>query len=361
MNAIAPSAPPSLDESSTLRQRALASGLDPAYWYPVEWDKAVGPGQVREVKFWNTSVALWRTRRGTLHALENRCAHRQAKLSNGVVDDCRLSCIYHGWSYDTDGRLAEIPHERFGKARPSVTLKRYPVQVRYGMIWVFFGDPALAGSRPIPDIPEHDDWVCVSTDFVWRAHPTMIVNNVMDSTHVGMLHQRRRRTRSFIYGPVTRCEAEPDRVIVSHTIEPDRSALLNKLTNGIKVNTQDACYQYPYLWISVGGVYKLWNFMLPIDRRTTRIFMLNFSERIKVPFTPWLAPRWMSGGLAWLAKHLMVQTLFEEDGWSTEIEQEGYEQSWDTPSIDPHPAIRPSYQLTIRKWREHLERVGQAG
>jgi hypothetical protein len=99
--------------------------------------------------------------------------------------------------------------------------------------------------------------------------------------------------------------------------------------------------------------------MLPIDRKTTRIFMLNYSERVKLPFTPIAAPRFLSGPLAWVAKHVMVQTLFEEDGWSTELEQEGYEQSWSSPSIDPHPAIRPSYQLTIRKWQEHLEREGQ--
>src|SRR5262245_25856439 len=346
--------PPALEEASTLRQKALASGLDPAYWYAVEWKRAVRPGTVHEVKFQGSSIALWRTKTGELHALENRCAHRQLKLSHGVVKDCELSCVYHGWTYAPDGRLTAIPHELFDKSFPSVRLKSYPVKVRYGLVWIFFGDPALAGARPIPEVPEHGDWICAAIDFVWRAHPTMIVNNVMDSTHVAALHQRRRRTRSFLYGPVTRCEVEGERVLVSHGIEPDKSALLGSLTNPIKVPTQDACYEYPYLWIGVGGVYKLWNFMLPVDRTTTRIFMLNFAERVKVPFTPWLAPRWMGGALAWLAKRLMVKTLFEEDGWSTEIEQEGYEENWRSPSIDLHPAIRPSYQLTIRKWEEHL-------
>ena len=63
-------------------------------------------------------------------------------------------------------------------------------------------------------------------DFLWRAHPTMIINNVMDSTHVGTLHDRRFRTRSLKMGPVTRCEAEGDRVIVSHDVEMNRNALL---------------------------------------------------------------------------------------------------------------------------------------
>ncbi len=64
----------------------------------------------------------------------------------------------------------------------------------------------------------------------------------------------------------------------------------------------------------------------------------------------------LSGAVAWATKHTLVRMLFGEDGWSTAIEQEGYEENWRAPSIDPHPAIRPSYQLTIRKWEEHPAR-----
>ena len=345
--------------AQTLRQKAFACGLDPAYWYAVEWDRSLRPGTVREVTFQDATVALYRTEQGELHAIENRCAHRQVKLSHGQVRGCELACAYHGWSYGPDGRLTSIPHELFGKARPSVTLRTYPVRVRYGLVWIFFGAPALAASRPIPEIPEHGDWSCAAIDFTWKAHPTAIVNNVMDSTHVGMLHARRRITRSFVYGPVTRCEVEPEQVLVSHTIERDPLAILGSFTKELRVRTQDACYKYPYLWISVGGVYKLWNFMLPGDGNTTRIFMLAYAERVKVPFTPWLAPRWVSAPVVWAAKHTMVRVLFGEDGWSTAIEQEGYDAHGRMPSIDPHPAIRPCYQLTIRKWEEHRARDGR--
>ena len=49
--------------------------------------------------------------------------------------------------------------------------------------------------------------------------------------------------------------------------------------------------------------------------------------------------------------------LFEEDVWSFEAEQKGFENSERTPSLDLHPAIRPCYELTIRKWQEHLART----
>jgi phenylpropionate dioxygenase-like ring-hydroxylating dioxygenase large terminal subunit len=350
-------APPSFAEAGNLRQKACASGLDPSYWYAVEHEGAVKPGQVVEVKFWHTSVALYRGRDGRLSALENRCAHRQVKLSEGRVEDCRLSCRYHGWSYDCDGRLADVPHELFGRQLPVVQLRRYPVQVRHGLIWIFFGDPALAEARSIPSIPElegSDPWACVPIDFTWKSHHVMVVNNVMDSTHVASLH-RKYRTRSFIYGPVTRCEAEGDRVFVEHSIEMNRDSLLVHLTNPIKTGSQTMCYEYPYLWVSVGGVFKLWNFMLPIDERTTRIFMLSCSENVKIPFTPWAPPRKLVELATRLAKRILVKPLFDEDGWSTEAEQEGYDTHFARPTIDLHPAPRLCYQLTVRKWEEALK------
>ena len=94
-----------------------------------------------EVRFWNTSIALYRGADGRLFALENRCAHRQLKLSLGHVDGCNLTCVYHGWSYDGAGKVVGIPHDLFGKSTLKVQVRSYPVQARHGLIWIFPGDP----------------------------------------------------------------------------------------------------------------------------------------------------------------------------------------------------------------------------
>src|SRR5690349_3022820 len=101
---------PDFREARNPRQKARAAGLHPDYWYAVERDSAVKPGQVVEIKFWKKSIALFRSQDGTLHALEDRCAHRQLKLSIGEVDGCNLVCAYHGWAYNGEGRVEKIPH-----------------------------------------------------------------------------------------------------------------------------------------------------------------------------------------------------------------------------------------------------------
>ena len=124
--------PPSFEDAANLRQRACAAGMDPAYWYPVEWDKNLAAGKVQEVKFWGTSVALYRAEDGKVHAVENRCAHRQVKLSHGWVENCRIKCVYHGWTYGPDGKLDLV----IGAAGGATI----PVQVAKALIgWIDWG------------------------------------------------------------------------------------------------------------------------------------------------------------------------------------------------------------------------------
>ena len=169
--------PPSFEQAKNRRQKVRAAGLDPNYWYPVEYSKAVKVGQVVEVMFWRRSVALFRGEDGQLRAVENRCAHRQLKLSIGQVKGCNVVCPYHGWEYDGGGKLCKVPHELFGKQLPNVTLRHYPVQERHGLAWVFFGEAHRASEVPMPSIPELEGprpWAKLLVDFTWKAHHSMM-------------------------------------------------------------------------------------------------------------------------------------------------------------------------------------------
>lgn len=353
--------PPTFEEATSVRHKAWAAGFDPAYWYAVEFDENVKRGQVVEVVFQGTSIALFRGEDGKLAAVENRCAHRQVKLSDGTVQGCEVACRYHGWRFDGDGRLTGVLHDLGGRPLPKARLRSYPVEEKYGIVWVFFGDPAFMASRPLPHIPDLEGdrpWMVVPIDFTMKSHPTAYVNNVMDSTHVAALH-RQFRTRSFIYGKVTRCETEGDTVVISHDIEFDEGGLLRHMVLPLRSRTQDAFYEYPYLHVHVGGIFQLWNFMLPIDANTTRIFLLSMSDRATLPFTNVAVPDAIIRPFIKIAREILVRPLFDEDVWSTEAEQNGYERHFDERELDPHPSIRPSYQLTVRKWEEYLAREGQ--
>ncbi len=346
---------PEFSEARNPRQKARAAGLHPDYWYAVESDAAIKPGQVVEVTFWNRSIALFRGEDGKLRALENRCAHRQLKLSVGQVDSCNLVCSYHGWAYNEEGRVVDIPHELFGRSMPNLKVPSFPVKVRYGLIWIFPGNPALAEERGIPDIPELEGpnaWAYVPIEFTWRAHHSMIIDNVSDFTHA-YLH---RKYRPFVDAKLTRCEMQGDKVFVSYNTKIGTGKFSGLFVDRESVDTDsiDLCHHYPYQWSNTGGKIRHWCFVLPIDERTTRVFFLFYFDALKIPFTRIRIPQWLMKPVLKIANAISIKPLLRQDGFAVEAEQQGYEMHFDAPLAELNPAVNLFQQLTIRKWEEHL-------
>lgn len=355
-------APPSFEEAGNLRQKVRASGMDPDYWYAVEEVRRIRPGTVVEVVFWKRSIALYRAADGSFHALENRCAHRQLKLSLGLVEGCRLVCAYHGWKYAPNGELAETAHERIGKSFPRVSIRTYPVKVRYGLVWLFPGDPALAEERTIPDIPELEGpgrWACVPLSFTWSAHHSMIIDNVSDFTHA-FLH---RKYRPFEGAKLTRCETVGDDVHVAYDTSVGRGRISGLFVDRKRVDTNSMklCFQYPYQWSNTDEQIRHWLFVLPVDERTTRAFFLFYFKSLKIPFLPVHIPRFAMTGVLTIANRVSIGPLLAQDGFAVEAEQEGYERHWDARPLEFNPIVRAFQDVTVRKWQDYLARADGDG
>jgi phenylpropionate dioxygenase-like ring-hydroxylating dioxygenase large terminal subunit len=353
--------PPAFGEARNQRQKARAAGLHPDYWYAVEYDRAVRRGRAVEVRFWNESIVLYRGDNTQLYALENRCAHRQLKLSFGRVDGCNLTCAYHGWSYDGAGKVVDVPHDLFGRSGLKVHIRSYPVRSRHGLVWIFPGDPSLAGERSIPDIPELEcerPWPCVAVDFTWKAHHSMIFENIIDFTHA-YLH---RRYRPFVGARLTRCETVGDRLSLGYETQVGRGPVSGLFVDRRRVdtNSMELGVDYPYQWSSTGGRIKHWCFLLPMDERTTRAFFLFYFDAFRIPFTPLKLPRWVMRPFLQAARRLVILPLLRQDGFAVEAEQEAYERHHDAPMIEVNPVVGRFQQLAIRKWEEHLAQSGRA-
>jgi phenylpropionate dioxygenase-like ring-hydroxylating dioxygenase large terminal subunit len=357
----ASSRPPTFEEAKNRRQKVRSAGLDPNHWYAVEHSHALAKGKVIETKFWGTSVAVYRDDAGVVHAIENRCAHRQLKLTVGNVVGDKLVCAYHGWEYSGDGKLAAVPHDLFGHKLPACKLKSYPVRVRYGLIWVFFGAPERATTTPMPEIPELEGpapWACVPVDFVWRAHHSMILDNVSDFTHA-YLHRKYQPFSND--SKLTRLESTDDNVSLSYDTKVGYGKISGLFVDRKKVDTgsMDLAYEYPYQWSNTNDQIKHWLFVLPIDERTSRTFFLFYFKEFKVPFLPLHIPRRVTTPFLKISNKLLIEPLLRQDLVAVEAEQEGWEQHYDEPITELSPAVHAFQALTVRKWEEHLAREGK--
>ena len=67
---------------------------------------------------------LWRGADGHVSAAPDRCPHREAPLSQGMVAGGCLVCPYHAWAFDGSGTCVEVPSSGSGAAIPSAAALR---------------------------------------------------------------------------------------------------------------------------------------------------------------------------------------------------------------------------------------------
>lgn len=156
------------------------------FWHPVAYSSEVGESPMQVVLL-DQAIVLVRIE-GKVAALADRCAHRGAALSNGMVVDGVLECPYHGWRYDVAGRCVKIParNELVAAMKPSVPA--YAVCESVGIVWVCLeSEPRF----PVPDFPEYDDPSYRHIQgpvYDWETSAPRRLENFVDFSHFAFVH-----------------------------------------------------------------------------------------------------------------------------------------------------------------------------
>lgn len=169
-------------------QRILNTGIR-NLWYPVVPSWQVGNAPIGITRL-GEQIALWRDAQGQVHAIEDRCPHRGARLSLGWNLGDRLACWYHGVELDGQGIVQSVPAVNNCPMEGKKCIKSYPVQERCGAIFLWFGidldaEPALL---ELPEQLSDEQWsnfLCMSN---WKVNYRYAVDNVMDPMHGAYLH-----------------------------------------------------------------------------------------------------------------------------------------------------------------------------
>ncbi len=163
------------------------------FWYGVEHSAAVTLSKPVAVQLMGQELVLYRGEQGQVFALERRCAHRQAALDQGWVEGNCIRCPYHGWRYEADGSCSDVPANQPGVVIPKrARVESYPVQEKYGLIWVFWGDRDPQTCPPLPELPEYDQtgWRTIWGDYLWQGHFTRVLANTIDMSHAPFVHSK---------------------------------------------------------------------------------------------------------------------------------------------------------------------------
>jgi phenylpropionate dioxygenase-like ring-hydroxylating dioxygenase large terminal subunit len=120
------------------------------HWYVVAEAAELGDHPLA-VRLLGEDLVVWRSTDGSIVAAPDRCPHREAPLTLGKIEDGRLVCAYHGWTFGDSGRCVAVPSAAPGvPVPPKAHLPAVCAAERYGLIWVCLGTP----QRDVPRICE---------------------------------------------------------------------------------------------------------------------------------------------------------------------------------------------------------------
>ncbi|GLZ30783.1 phenoxybenzoate dioxygenase [Lentzea sp. NBRC 105346] len=160
------------------------------YWWPVAISSQVRTHDLMPVRVLGEDLVLYRLLDGSVHLLEDRCPHRGAALSHGIVEVDGLRCPYHGWLFDGSGSCLEQPGEPESSTfAHRVQARAYPVEELGGLVFAYLGP------QPAPVLPLYDlfTWDDAIRDVGWAVVPcnfVQIMENAVDLDHVAWLHGR---------------------------------------------------------------------------------------------------------------------------------------------------------------------------
>ena len=155
------------------------------YWHVVAATAQLDEDPVRPVRVLGEDLVLYRDEAGKLGLIGQRCAHRGISLAYGIPQANGLRCAYHGWVYNEQGQVVDMPFE---PACLPLKITAYPVQELGGLIFAYLGP------TPAPLLPRWDLLVREDFDRTVRIGANLECNwlqpmdNAMDPVHFEHLH-----------------------------------------------------------------------------------------------------------------------------------------------------------------------------
>lgn len=159
----------------------------PEGWYWLMRSSEVRRGRARAVRILGRDLTVFRGESGRVAALDAHCPHMGAHLAEGRVEGDELRCLFHRWRFDAAGHCTDMP-ALGGEPPIPVCTRSWPVEEKYGLVWIWNGDVPLT---PVPFVPELGSEECASTlanRFRKNCHPHVVLINAIDEHHFNSVH-----------------------------------------------------------------------------------------------------------------------------------------------------------------------------
>ena len=293
------------------------------YWYIAAESRQVKFGAPKAAMLLERPLVLVRDGSGTVHALEDHCAHRGVPLSAGRQEGDSIRCRYHGWRFNFSGACIEVPALGDGSCAavklPGV--QSYRVQEQDGWVWVYASQerspkPTTAPPKfPAPSTPSLVSLLRMSLPV--KARMDLAVDNFIDPAHVPFVHHGLFRQRHVAREKEKEFTRLPEGFrTVSNNVRLPNTIVFRVLNPRLAPARTTVDFLMPGIHVETFEVGARWGAIMvvvtPIAERATRLdFTMGWN------FLHWAFP------LVWLARFL-ARTALRQDRAIIELQELGH-------------------------------------
>jgi phenylpropionate dioxygenase-like ring-hydroxylating dioxygenase large terminal subunit len=259
----------------------------PDQWYVV-MDSDQVKGRPVDVTRMGEKLVFWRDHRSRVSCLRNKCVHRGAELSKGQVIHGHIQCPFHGFEYDTTGRVTLIPaNGRNTPVTERFKVRSYPVYEAHGFVWIWWGEEPpedLRQPRFFDDIDANFSYGKIYDP--WDAHYSRVIENQLDVAHLPFVHHNTigRGNRTLVDGPVVKWDGKDKFCVyvfnrVDDNTPPRRPEEIAHPEQGFHLE-----FIFPNLWQNyISDKTRIVAAFVPVDEAHTILYLRFYQAFVRVP------------------------------------------------------------------------------
>lgn len=155
------------------------------------------PGDYLTYDLAGQPIIVLRDADGEIRALSNVCRHRMSTLLTGSGNAKRITCPYHAWTYELDGRLRGAPYMTRNDCfqRDDLRLPAIRCEVWLGFVLVTLDPEATPVAETLRDLAAEIAPYDMATytelfreTHVWDTNWKVLAENFMESYHLPACH-----------------------------------------------------------------------------------------------------------------------------------------------------------------------------
>ena len=255
-------------------------------WYAVLDSKELKKNKLLGITRLSEKLVFWRDQDGNVNCIFDKCCHRGASLSKGKIIEDHIQCPFHGFRYDSSGKVKLIPaNGKNAKIGDTYKVNSYLVRESYGFIWLWYSEDR----EDVPEIPFFENlregFSYGGFSETWPVHYSRAIENQLDVVHLPFVHTNTigRGEKVLVNGPVVKWEDNLMTFYVKNETDHGQTPKKPKeIENYEKLFHLQ--FQMPNTWQNIiSDQVRIFVAFVPIDEENTRIYLRFYQNFVKAP------------------------------------------------------------------------------